>query len=74
MVAQLSAFGLKLLSFCIVTMQDGQMSYKQALAFWATGDVQHAQTAVKIIDSWAGKNSKFGLADQNGPLEAAWVS
>jgi hypothetical protein len=32
---------------------DGQMSYKQALAFWATGDEQYARNAFEIIDSWA---------------------
>lgn len=49
------------------------MSYKQALAYWATGDVRHAHTALRIIDGWANTNRQFGLADQNGPLEAAWV-
>lgn len=32
---------------------DGQMSYKEALAYWATGDEKYAQNALKIIDSWA---------------------
>lgn len=32
---------------------DGQMAYKQALAFWATGDEQYARNAFEIIDSWA---------------------
>lgn len=54
---------------------DGQMSYKQALAFWATGDVRHAQTALRIVGGWAATNKVFGPAmDGNGPLEAAWVS
>ena len=46
------------------------MSYKQAMAFRATGDVRHAQTAVSIIDAWSINNKQFGLIDQNGPLEA----
>jgi hypothetical protein len=54
---------------------DGQMSYKQALAFWATGDVRHARTALRIMSGWAAVNKVFGPAmDGNGPLEAAWVS
>jgi hypothetical protein len=54
---------------------DGQMSYKQALAFWATGGVRHARTALRIMSGWAAVNKVFGPAmDGNGPLEAAWVS
>jgi hypothetical protein len=54
---------------------DGQMSFKQALAFWATGHVRHARTALRIMSGWAAVNKVFGPAlDGNGPLEAAWVS
>jgi hypothetical protein len=42
---------------------DGQMAYKQALAFWATGDEQYARNAFEIIDSWA-KVGYFKLWDE----------
>ncbi|KAF6261585.1 chondroitin AC/alginate lyase [Scenedesmus sp. NREL 46B-D3] len=52
---------------------DGQMSFKQAVAFWATGDVRHGRTALRIMSGWAAVNKVFGPAmDGNGPLEAAW--
>ncbi|WIA43021.1 hypothetical protein OEZ86_009555 [Tetradesmus obliquus] len=52
---------------------DGQMAFKQALAFWATGDARHAATALRIMGGWAAVNKVFGPAmDGNGALEAAW--
>lgn len=51
------------------------MAFKQALAFWATGDARHAATALRIMGGWAAVNKVFGPAmDGNGALEAAWVS
>lgn len=41
---------------------DGQMSYKQALAYWATGDEQYAHNAFDIINSRA-KVSVLLLSD-----------
>jgi hypothetical protein len=41
---------------------DGQMPYKQALAYWATGDEQYAHNAFEIINSWA-KVSVLLLSD-----------
>ncbi|KAF8063673.1 hypothetical protein HT031_003528 [Scenedesmus sp. PABB004] len=52
---------------------DGQMVFKQALAFWATGNAAHAQIARRIFDGWAATNVQIGPAlDGNGALEAAW--
>lgn len=58
---------LLLLSFH--NLQDGQMSYKQALAYWATGDPGHAETAMRILEGWASGNFEWGLQQENGPLE-----
>jgi hypothetical protein len=33
--------------------KNGEMSYKQAFACWATGDAQYARNAFDIINSWA---------------------
>lgn len=51
---------------------DGQMTYKQALAYWATGDERYAENVFRVLDGWAGVNKEFGQLDQNGPLEAGW--
>lgn len=51
---------------------DGQMAYKQALAYAATGDEGHAETAQRIMEGWAAVNSVWGLQHENGPLEAGW--
>lgn len=44
------------------------MAYKQALAFAATGDEGHAETAQRIMEGWAAVNSVWGLQHENGPL------
>jgi hypothetical protein len=44
------------------------MAYKQALAFAATGDVEHAETAQRIMEGWAAVNKVWGLQYENGPL------
>lgn len=48
------------------------MVYKQALAYFATKDLQYAQNAFAIINAWASTNKAFGMPSQNGPLEAGW--
>lgn len=52
---------------------DSQQAHQQALAYAATGDERHAHTALRIVDAWATSNSQFGLASENGPLQAAWA-
>eukprot|EP00775_Hariotina_reticulata_P012621 gene12621-12751_t len=52
---------------------DAQEAYKQALAYFATGDARHADVALKILDSWAAINRVFGHLEGNGALEAAWA-
>jgi hypothetical protein len=49
-------------------LQDAQMAYKQALAFAATGDEAHAETAQRIMEGWATVNKAWGLQYENGPL------
>jgi hypothetical protein len=44
------------------------MAYKQALAFAATGDEAHAETAQRIMEGWATVNKAWGLQYENGPL------
>lgn len=51
---------------------DAVMAYKQAVAWWATGDRRHAKTAIDIIAAWTRSNSHFGMKTRNGPLEAGW--
>jgi hypothetical protein len=51
---------------------DGQMVYKQALAYHATKDLRYAQNVFAVVNSWANTNKAWGMASQNGPLEAAW--
>lgn len=48
--------------------QDGQMAYKQAMAFAATGDAAHAEIAQRIMEGWATVNKVWGLQYENGPL------
>ncbi|WIA13951.1 hypothetical protein OEZ85_002521 [Tetradesmus obliquus] len=52
---------------------DAQQTYKQALAFWATGNVTYAENALRITHAWASNNQAFGDVRENGPLEAAWA-
>jgi hypothetical protein len=40
---------------------DGQMTYKQAMAYLATGDEQFVQSMLNIISSWALNNKEWGL-------------
>lgn len=54
----------------VLWLQDGQMAYKQALAFHATGDVRHAETAQRTMAAWASVNKIWGLQYENGPLGA----
>lgn len=51
---------------------DAVMAYKQAVAWWATGDARHAQAAIDIIAAWAGNSTHWGVKTRNGPLEAGW--
>lgn len=51
---------------------DGQMVYKQALAYLATKDVRYAQNAFAIVNAWANVNKAWGVSSENGPLEAGW--
>ena len=53
---------------------DGQQAYRQALAYWATGDTTHADNSLSIIKAWATTNKQWGVIGQNGPLEAGWGS
>lgn len=48
------------------------MIYKQALAYHATKDIRYAQTVFAVVNAWANTNKAWGMASQNGPLEAAW--
>jgi hypothetical protein len=59
---------LMALLLAAVALQDGQMAYKQALAFIATGDAGHAETAQSIMEGWAAVNKVWGLQHENGPL------
>lgn len=36
---------------------DARQAYKQAVAFWATGNYKYAQTTLKIIDAWSTTNT-----------------
>ncbi|KAI8464060.1 MAG: hypothetical protein J3K34DRAFT_526509 [Monoraphidium minutum] len=51
---------------------DGMMSYKMAVAFYATGQRSYAEHAARILKEWATNNKVFGIPWRNGPLEAAW--
>lgn len=51
---------------------DGQMMYKQALAYLATKDLRYAQNAFAIANAWANTNKAWGVSSENGPLEAGW--
>jgi hypothetical protein len=44
---------------------DAQMSYKQALAWWATGDERYANNALRIIDAWASTNQVSNKLKRN---------
>lgn len=48
------------------------MSYKQALAWWATGDDRYANNALRIIDAWASTNQVSKQPDFNGT--SIWYS
>jgi hypothetical protein len=48
---------LLLLLSTLATLQlDAQQTYKQALAFWATGNVTYAENALRITHAWASNN------------------
>ena len=51
---------------------DSVMAYKQAMAWWATNDSRHAQTALDIVAAWSSSNARWGVRTRNGPLEGAW--
>jgi hypothetical protein len=51
---------------------DGQQVYKQALAWWITGEEKYANNALDIINAWSSTNKVWGITHRNGPLEAAW--
>lgn len=53
---------------------DGQMAYRQAVAFVATGNVSYAANAFAVINQWAQTNKEMGLLHQNGPLEVRAVA
>jgi hypothetical protein len=51
---------------------DAVMAYKQAVAWWATGDRRHAETALDIVAAWSGNDTRWGVRTRNGPLEGGW--
>lgn len=51
---------------------DATMAYKQAMAWWTTGDKRYAEAALDIIAAWAGNRTHWGVKTRNGPLEAGW--
>lgn len=53
---------------------DATMAYKNAVAYAATGDERFAVRAMEAVQAWARTNKVFGLAERNGPLEAAWCA
>jgi hypothetical protein len=44
------------LSLLPLLQLDAQQTYKQALAFWATGNVTYAENALRITHAWASNN------------------
>eukprot|EP00878_Enallax_costatus_P022573 GHUV01023959.1.p1 GENE.GHUV01023959.1~~GHUV01023959.1.p1 ORF type:complete len:499 (+),score=71.25 GHUV01023959.1:332-1828(+) len=51
---------------------DGQMSYKMALAYHATGDTRYSDQVINIVTTWCNTNTRWGYHYENGPLEAGW--
>jgi len=49
---------------------DGEMTYKAAVAYLATGNESYAKLAVDILNTWSTKCTIF--KGSNAPLEAAW--
>jgi hypothetical protein len=41
---------------------DAQMAYRQAVAYWVTGNATHARNAFNITDSWARVRGMLGRA------------
>jgi len=51
---------------------DAVQAYRNAMAWWATNDTQYAINAQRYIQAWVNTNTAWGLAAENGPLEASW--
>jgi hypothetical protein len=51
---------------------DAVQAYRQAMAWWSTNNTAYANNAQRIIDGWASTNTRWGLLNENGPLEAGW--
>jgi hypothetical protein len=47
----------------LVAQLDAQQTYKQALAFWATGNVTYAENALRISHAWASNNQVQAAAE-----------
>jgi hypothetical protein len=51
---------------------DSVRCYKHTVAFLITKDERYAKKAIEIMGAWCDKCKKFGIAEENGPLEAGW--
>ena len=51
---------------------DGERCYKHAITYCLTKDKKFADKVVEILDAWATTCKKFGLINENGPLECGW--
>jgi hypothetical protein len=55
---------------CTEEAEDGVAAYTQALLWRLTGEKQHAEAAIRIIDAWAAVLERH--TNDNGPLQSAW--
>lgn len=52
---------------------DARQAYKQAVAFWATGNYKYAQNTLKIIDAWATTNTVGGRPSMYLLVASKWL-
>ena len=56
---------------CKDERRDSAAAYSQAIAWCATGEVQYARNAIRIMNAWA-NTLTGGHTNNNGPIQAAW--
>jgi len=52
--------------------KDGERCYKHTIAYLITKDCRFADKCIEILMSWCTTCTKFGIINENGPLEAGW--
>jgi hypothetical protein len=57
---------------CSQEKSDAAAAYTHALLWYLTGQIAHAQTAIRVLDAWS--STVKSHTNSNAPLQSAWVA